>query len=65
MLEDIKYETKQLMANKYPKYIINDHCSAISFNEDFLDKDFKLIIGSLNIDKFNKNNLSFIIEDLL
>ena len=56
---------KRIMANKYPKYIINDHCSAISFNEDFLDKDFKLIIGSLNIDKFNKNNLSFIIEDLL
>lgn len=55
----------RLMANKYPKYIIEEKCSAISFNSKHIGMKFDTMIGNLNIDRFVRNKLSFMIEDLI
>lgn len=65
MLEDIKYETKQLMANKYPKYFINKNLSAISFKNNDIDKEFNSLIGYLKKDNYRINSTSLIIEDFI
>ena len=64
-IEKEKIIEKRIMAKKYPKFIINNKCSAISFNEEYLDKEFDYMIGKLNIDKFDSSKLSFMIEELI
>lgn len=54
-----------IVSNKYPKFEINDHLSAISFNSKHIDKNFNYMIGHLKEDNYNPNSISFIIEDLL
>ena len=65
MLEDVKYETKQLMANKYPKYTLNRNLSAISFKNNDIDKEFNSLIGYLRKDNYRINCASLIIEDFI
>ena len=64
-LKNPKYQSKYLVANKYPKFDINDNLSAISFNTSLVNKSFEYMIGSLKTDNYYKDKLSFVIEDLL
>lgn len=60
-----KYESKFVVAKKYPKFIINENLSAISFNCRFIDTEFAYMIGRITNDDYSKGKLSFIIEDLV
>lgn len=65
-IENVRYENKFLISNKYPKFIINDYLSAISFKKNNVDKPFDYMIGKLNLDDYYKGErLSFVIEDLV
>lgn len=55
---------KIMVASKYPKYMINEKIDAICFKQKYVD-DFNYMIGTLNIDSYHKNKLSFIIEDFI
>lgn len=65
MIEDVKYENKLLVANKYSKYILNNKLSAISFKNSDINKEFNSLIGYLRKDNYYKNNSSLIIEDFI
>ena len=65
MIENVKYENKQLMANKYPKYTLNKKLSAISFKNHDINKEFNSLIGYLRKDNYRINCASFIIEDFI
>ena len=60
-----EYQSKFIISNKYPKFIINNDLSAISFNSDFINKEFDYMIGRVNDDNYRKGKLSFVIEDLI
>ena len=62
---DGKYDKKIIIKGQYPKFVINDDIDAISFNSEFIDKDFTMMIGQLKRDNYHKNKLSFLIEDLI
>lgn len=59
------YQSRYVVANKYPKFDINDNLSAISFNSNFINKDFEYMIGKVKKDSYDTNKLSFVIEDLV
>ena len=59
------YASKYVVANKYPKFDINDNLSAISFNTNFINKDFEYMIGRIKQDSYDQDKLSFVIEDLV
>lgn len=59
------YESRHVVANKYPKFIINDLLSAISFNTKLMNQSFDYMVGKLKNDDYNKGKLSLIIEDLV
>lgn len=63
--KNVKYQSRYVVANKYPKFEINDILSAISFNPNFINKEFEYMIGRVKIDNYYKNKLSFVIEDLV
>lgn len=65
LLKDVKYQSKFVIKNKYPKFTINDNCSAISFNESLANKEFASMIGKLEADNYYRGKLSFKIEDLI
>ena len=54
-----------IVANKYPKFIINDFLSAISFNNKHVNRSFSYMVGHLKKDDYKNNCLSFVIEDLV
>lgn len=64
-LKKPKYESRYIVANKYPKFDINDRLSAISFNSNFINTEFEYMIGHLNKDNYYQDKLSFLIEDLV
>ena len=64
LIRNVEHGPAQLMASKYPKYRLSRDLSAISFNTDHADKDFRSLIGYLRKDNFYKNRASFIIEEL-
>lgn len=53
-----------IIAGRYPKYLINEKLDAICFKQTKV-KNFEFMIGSLNIDSYHKNKLSFIIDDFI
>ena len=59
------YQSRYIVAGKYPKFNLNDCLSAISFNNKFIDSQFDYMIGKLTVDNYNGTKLSFIIEDLV
>ena len=63
-INEFKYTKKILMAYKYPKYIVNDVFSAISFKSKNNKDDFSSVIGYLKKDSYHKNQLSILIEEL-
>ncbi len=56
---------KMVMAKKYPKFFLNNICSAISFNTAYLDKEFDTMIGHLKKDNYYRDKLSLFIEELI
>ena len=64
-LRNVEYSQKYVIANKYPKFVLNRQCDAISFNSSFLNAEFTDMIGRLRKDDYHKDKLSFNIEDLL
>lgn len=65
-IKNVRYEKKFIIANKYPKYIINDTLSAISFDQNNVDTTFDYMIGKLTLDDYYKGEkLRFLIEDLV
>lgn len=64
VIENVEYIERKLAANKYPKFILNGDVSAISFNTNYANKEFKDMIGHLKKDNFYRNKASFVIEDL-
>lgn len=65
LLQNVEYTNKTIIKRKYSKFIINDNCSAISFNESFVNKEFKDMYGKIERDYYYKDKLSFKIEDLI
>ena len=64
VIENNNYK-KIIVQGKYPKYIINNNMSAISFNEEFKDEMPMFFIGRLSKDNYRNNSLSFTIEDMI
>lgn len=64
VLENKNYK-KIIIQSKYPKYIINNYISAISFNESHKNEIPSYFIGSLCKDKYRANSLSFTIEEMV
>lgn len=56
---------KYVVANKYPKYIINENAEAILFDVEKQKEDFKYIVGSIQKDNYYKNKVTVMIEDLV
>ncbi len=56
---------RYVIKGKYPKFDINDSLTAISFNSNHLNKEFKYMIGRIQKDNYSHNSLSFVIEDLV
>ena len=63
-INNFTYSKKIMMAYKYPKYLVNDILSAISFKSKNNKDDFSSVIGYLKKDNYHKNQLSILIEDL-
>lgn len=59
------YISRYIVGGRFPKFDINDNLSAISFNSDFMNTEFDYMVGHLSKDNFNKDKLSFLIEDLV
>lgn len=64
ILKDVYYTKRYVVAYKYPKYVLNDHLEAISFNTNHMNMPFSDMIGKLQRDSYHLNKLSFMIEDL-
>lgn len=64
-LKNPKYISKYLVANRYPKYDINDYLSAISFNTNLVNSEFEYMVGNIKKDNYYKDKISFVIEDLV
>lgn len=62
--DNLNYK-KIIVSNRFPKYLIKDNLSAVSFNEKYKNYSPKTFIGHLNEDAYRKNALSFIIEEML
>lgn len=56
---------KTYASNKYPKYNINDSCSAILFDISKDKEEYEYMIGKFTKDTYRKNCVSFLIEDLV
>lgn len=56
---------KYIVSYRFPKYIIRNDLSAISFNESLKDIIPNYLIGYLRKDTYHKDSLSFSIEDLI
>ena len=63
-INNFTYSKKIMMAYKYPKYLVNDIFSAISFKSKNNKDDFSSVIGYLKKDNYHKNQLSILIEEL-
>lgn len=57
--------SKTMAGGKYPKYDFNRNFSAISFNTNLDDSDYKYMIGKLNKDRYYENKVSLVIEELV
>lgn len=64
-IENVNVNKTIVIKNKYPKYLLNDHLSSISFNSDFINKPFNTIIGKLKADDYAPNKQVLLIEDLI
>ena len=64
-IKNVEFVKKYTIAGKYPKYTLNNHLQAISFNTAHLNASFDIMIGKLQKDAYSNNKLSFIIEDLM
>ena len=62
---DLEYMSKHIVANKYPKYEINDYLSAICFDNKINKDSFEYMIGDIKKDNYYKDKISFLIEDLV
>lgn len=56
---------KIIISNRFPKFLIRNDLSAISFNERYKDINPKTFIGSLSYDSYRKGALTFTIEEML
>lgn len=56
---------KIVVSNRFPKYIINNNLSAISFDEKHLNIIPEYLIGNIQKDNYYNNSLQLIIEDLV
>ena len=63
-IDNFVYSKKIMMAYKYPKYIVNNYFSAISFKAKNNRDDFNDLIGYLKKDNYHKNQVSILIEEL-
>lgn len=61
-IEGFKYDKKILMANKYPKYIVNNNLSIIDFKNR--EENFNNFIGYIKKDSYHKGSVSISIEDI-
>lgn len=57
--------SKSVLAGKYAKYELTKNLSAICFNSNDINRSFEYMIGHIEVDRYNKKRLSFLIEDLL
>lgn len=64
VIENNNYK-KIVVQGKYPKFIINNNLSAISFDEELKDEIPLFLIGRLAKDSYRNNSLSFTIEDMI
>ena len=64
-LKDIEIKEKRIVGSGFPKYIINDHFSAICFDKNQINKEFNIMLGRLERDKFSYRSLVFVIEELI
>jgi len=64
-IKNIKYDSKFILKNKYPKFNLSNFIEAISFNEKFKDVDFNDMIFQLRRSNYNPNRISLLIEDLI
>lgn len=58
-------QKKYVVSNRFPKYDINEHISAINFKSGNVNDDYDYLIGKITKDTYNPNKLSLIIEDLI
>lgn len=63
--KNLEYMSKHIVANKYPKYEINDYLSAICFDNKINKDSFEYMIGDIKKDNYYKDKISFLIEDLV
>lgn len=56
---------KIVISSRFPKYLIRNDLSAISFNERYISVTPNTFIGHLNVDSYRKNCLSFLIEEII
>ncbi len=64
-IRDVSYTNRFLVAHKYPKYVLSHQLEAISFDPAHANRQFDTMIGRIQRDRYHKNRVSFIIEDLL
>lgn len=56
---------KMIVSCKYPKFIIRNDLSAISFNEFYKDFNPEYLIGHIKEDGYHKDSIQLLIEDLV
>lgn len=64
VIENRNYK-KIVISGKYPKFLINNSLSAISFNESLKDEIPAFFIGRLSKDSYRANCISFTIEEMI
>lgn len=62
-VKDFKYQRKFIIKEMYPKYIVDNTLSAISFKE--IDDNFHDLICKIQNDNYHKQAVSLLIEDTL
>ena len=64
-IEDPEIRKRFLLSGNYPKFLLEDHLDAISFDPSMKDVGFNMMLGRLKKDDYRKGNFSLIIEDLV
>ncbi|MBR4461774.1 MAG: DHH family phosphoesterase [Erysipelotrichaceae bacterium] len=64
-MRNVSYASRFLVARKYPKFVISRQLEAISFDPSDANKPFDTMIGRIKRDRYHKNRISFVIEELL